>query len=316
MKSIRLQKKWLWHLIGPVVVMAAIWWAGPVKVWAVLSKADPTFIAAAIVLTIPMALIKGIRWRLLLDSYDIKLSFADSTSMYATGMFFSAVTPGRVGDLVKIAMLIKRGYSTAKSVACNIIDRLFDVGMVLLTGYAGMWYFSGRFASQLRLINTCGVIILALSAIFVAKRHLIKKTAAKLIPNRYRSVAGESWNEIAGGLSKGRVVHKLLMVLWTVLFWAIYFTAIYLCGLAVGIHVSFFYISGCAAVAMLLSLLPITVAGAGTRDTVFVLLLGQIGIAREQCLAFSALVLTLFLLNCAIFYLISIIFKPKEIPTD
>ena len=94
-------------------------------------------------------------------------------------------------------------------------------------------------------------------------------------------------------------------MLWTVVFWLVQFYAIYLCGLALALDISFVYLSACAAVGMVLSLLPITVAGVGTRDAVYILLLGQIGIARQQSLALSGLVLAVFLSNCVVFYIIS-----------
>jgi len=313
MKFKRLQKIVLWRLIGPAVVIAAIWWAGPAKVWVVLSKADLRFVAAAISLAVPFALIKGIRWQILLRNYDIELSFRDSTSMYATGMVLSAVTPGRVGDMVKIVMLIKKGCGIGKAIASNIFDRLFDVAFVLLVGYGGMWYFSQNFTSQLQIVNIIFVIVLVLLVVLALKRQLIKKLAIKLIPSQYRSAAIESWNEIISGLLKSRSRRIFWLILWTIVFWLVQFSAIYLCGLALEVDVSFIYLSACAAVAMLLSLLPITVAGIGTRDATFILLLGQIGITRQQSLALSSLVLSVFLANCAVFYLISVIFKSNLI---
>ena len=309
MKFKRYQKISLWRLIGPAVVIAVIWWAGPAKVWAVLSNADLRLVFAAIALVIPLALIKGIRWKILLHSYDIELSFCDSTSMYATGMVLSAVTPGRVGDLVKIVLLIKKGCSIGKAIACNIFDRLFDVAFVLLTGYFGMWYFSRHFTSQLHIINIIVVIVSALLVVFALKRKLIKKLAVKLIPIQYRPAARESWNEIISSFCKNRISRILLLVLCTIVFWLVQFSAVYLCGSALGLDISFIYISACAAIATVFSLLPITVAGVGTRDTVFILLLGQIGISQEQSLALSSLVLAVFLVNCVVFYLISVVFK-------
>ena len=38
--------------------------------------------------------------------------------------------------------------------------------------------------------------------------------------------------------------------------------------------------------------------GAGTRDAAFILLLGQMGIARQESLALSSLILAVFLVNC------------------
>ena len=60
-------------------------------------------------------------------------------------------------------------------------------------------------------------------------------------------------------------------------------------------------------------MLPITVAGAGTRDAVFILLLGQVGIARQQSLAFSSLVLATYLVNCVVFYAISVILSVRKV---
>ena len=67
----------------------------------------------------------------------------------------------------------------------------------------------------------------------------------------------------------------------------------------------------CAAMAMVFSLLPITVAGVGTRDAAFILLLGQIGIAREESLALSSLILAVFLVNCGVLYIVSVVLKPR-----
>jgi len=290
-------------------VIAALYWAGPAKVWAVLSKADIRFIAAAITLAIPMVLIKGIRWEILLRGYDINLGFRESTSMYATGMIFSAVTPGRIGDMVKIILLMKKGSSIGKAVACNVLDRLYDVAFVVLAGYAGMWYFSGQFTSQLHIVNIVFIVAIALLFLFMLKRHLFKRLAIRLIPAQYRSVVRDSWNEIIGAFWENQKTRILPLIGCTITFWFIQLSAIYLCGLGLGLDVSFIYLSACAVIATALSLTPITIAGIGTRDAVFILLLGQIGIAREESLALSSIALAVYLLNCVVFYLFSVIFK-------
>ena len=309
MKFRRFGKLPLWRFIGPLIVVAAIYWAGPAKVWAVLSSADIRLVAAVITLAIPMVVIKAIRWRILLRCYGIELGFRDSVSMYATGIVFSTVTPGRVGDMVKIVMLVKRGNSIGKAIACNIIDRLFDVVLVVVASYVGMWYFSSQFGAHLHIVNIIIVIGVVLLLVFVLKRHLIKKMAIKLIPVQYRPGARESWNEITGGFWKNRVGRILLLGLWTIVFWGVWFVAMYLCAMALELDVSFVYFSACAAIATVFSLFPITVAGVGTRDAAFILLLGQIGIARQESLALSSLILAVFLVNCGVLYLISVILK-------
>jgi len=300
-----LRKIPLWHSIGPLALIAWIWWIGPVDILVVLSNTDVKFVVAAVILALLMAIIKGIRWQILLRGFKFELGFSDSIHMYATGMVFSAITPGRVGDMIKIMMLIKRDCSATKAIACNILDRLFDVGFVLLTAYVGMWYFSEYFISQLRITNFFGGTVLVLLIVLVFKRHLVKHLLFKLIPAKYHSAAKESWNEITNGFWKDRISQNVLLVIWTVVFWLVQFYAIYLCGLALSLDVPFIYLSACTAIAMMLSLLPITIAGIGTRDAVFVLLLGHIGVTGQQGIAFSSLVLAVFLANCVIFYVFS-----------
>ena len=313
MRLERLRKIALWRLIGPAVVIAAICWAGPAKVWAVLSGADFKLVFAAIALAIPLALIKGIRWQLLLHSYDVNLTFRDSCGMYAIGMVLSAVTPGRVGDLVKIVLLIKKGCSIGKAIASNILDRIFDVAFVFLAGYGGMWYFSKHFASQLQVVNIVFVVFLVALVALVVKRHLMKKIALKFVPKQYRQAAVDSWNEIVGGLMKNKFSRMFWLSFWTIIFWVVQFSALYLCAKAVAVEVSFIYFSACAAVGMILSLLPVTVAGVGTRDAAYILLLGQIGISQQQSIAASTLVLGVFILNCVVFYAFSVIFSSNSV---
>ena len=309
MKIPNFKESWWWHLIGPLAVIIAIVLAGPVKVWQVLANAKPGFIAAAAVMAIPIIIAKSLRWQLLLRSYSIKLGFAESTYMYSTAMVLSAVTPGKLGDMIKIVMLIKKGFSAAKAMASNVIDRCFDLAFVLLIGYFSMLFFSGKFTKQLHIINLIGLLLFGAWLLFIFKKHLLKKIFLKLIPAKYHAQAKQTWMEITDTFQKDKIVLLLGVVLWTLVHWFVYFFSIYLCSRAVNLEIPFIYMTGCAAVGTFLSLLPITVAGIGTRDGVYILLLAPLGIQTQQALALSAMVLAVFLLNCVIFYLISLLFK-------
>lgn len=303
-----------WRLIGPVVVVAAIWWAGPMQVWAVLSGADLALVAAALGLAIPFALIKGLRWRALLRGYQIRLGFGESTGMYAMGMTMAAVTPGHLGDFIKALSLIRRGYGIAQAIASNVFDRLLDVAFVLLAGYGGMCFFSQYFSSQLRMLNVIAAALLVGGVIAVSRRRVLKKFVAKLVPAQYRPVVQQSWNEVVSGILCQGVVGSIQLAGLTVVFWMAQFLAAYLCSMALGLSVSFLYLAACLAVVTVASFVPITVAGVGVRDAILVLLLGQIGIARQESLALSSLILAVFVGNCIVFYVISVLTTPRTSP--
>jgi len=312
MKNATLKKVLSWRLIGPAAVVAAVFWAGPAEIWAVLSGARLPVVAGAMLLAVPLAVIKGIRWRLVLKVYEIDLPPGESTAMYAMGMTMAAVTPGHLGDFVKVLALTDRGHGLGRSVAANVVDRLLDVGFVLAIGYAGMWYFSQHFSARLRIAGLAFAAVLVVLVVLAARLHWVRAAAMRLVPSRFRAALAASWDETVSGLWRHGHQRSALLLVLTAGFWAVQFSAAYLCAAAIGLDVPFVYLSACLAVVTVASFVPITVAGAGTRDAILLVLLGQIGVARERSLALAGLILATFVSNCAVFYLISLTGRPRR----
>jgi uncharacterized membrane protein YbhN (UPF0104 family) len=63
---------------------------------------------------------------------------------------------------------------------------------------------------------------------------------------------------------------------------------------ALQLSLPFTYLAFCLAAINLIALLPISISGLGTRDAVFILLLGKIGISPERALGLSLLFLVTF----------------------
>lgn len=313
MKLNKLKKLLSWRLIGPLAVILVFWWAGPVKIVSILAGTNWKLMGIAVSLAIPLALIKGLRWKLLLNGEKIQIGFNECTSMYSMGMTMAAVTPGRVGDFIKVLPLMQKGCNVGKAVACNIIDRLLDVGVILLVGYLGMWYFSQYFAHQLFIVNLTAVAILCLIVVLIFRRHLIKRLAIKVVPKKHRQAVRESWKEVVKGLIGQGGKLLVWLFLCTIFFWMIQFSAAFLCAKAIGIDIPFIYFCACIAVVTVASFMPITVAGAGTRDAILIVLLAQIGTERQESVAISSLILVVYVLNCAIFFIISMCLKKKTI---
>jgi hypothetical protein len=58
-------------------------------------------------------------------------------------------------------------------------------------------------------------------------------------------------------------------------------------------------------VAAVLALLPISIAGIGTRDAAFVAVFSRCGVDAEHAVAFSSLILVWMLVNCVLFLITS-----------
>lgn len=310
----RLRALLSWRLIGPAVVVLAIVWAGPVQVWRVLSAADLRVVGAALALAIPLALIKGIRWRALLAGGGVSLSLRESTSMYAMGMTLGAVTPGRLGDFAKVIPLRRHGCPIGRGIAYSLLDRLLDVAFVLLAGYAGLWYFSQRFTTRLWTLNLIAAGALLCGLLAFTRRALIMRLALRLVPSQHHPAFRQCVAEVSAVFRGRSILRGLLLAGLTVGFWFVQFYAVYLCSVALSLDIPFIFLTACVAVVTVASFVPITIAGAGTRDALFILLLAPLGVGREQSVALSSLVLAVFLCNCVVFYLVSMALGRPGIP--
>jgi len=86
----------------------------------------------------------------------------------------------------------------------------------------------------------------------------------------------------------------------TVVSWAVTYTANYLFCIGLGLPVGYLEIAGISAVASLVAALPISIAGAGTRDAALIAMLAPYGVDPVQAVALSTLMLSNVLFGAAV----------------
>jgi uncharacterized membrane protein YbhN (UPF0104 family) len=80
--------------------------------------------------------------------------------------------------------------------------------------------------------------------------------------------------------------------LLTVVSWAVTYAANYCFGLSLGLPLSYFELAGISAVCSLVASLPISIAGAGTRDAALIAILAGYGVGSAKAVALSTLMLS------------------------
>jgi len=115
------------------------------------------------VLSLLIILSKSIRFKNILSLYNVTVSLQENILIYGSGMYLSTITPGRFGDFSKIFYLKHyTGCDYKKGLYINILDRLFDLTILLLTSliglfwnffklviYSPMFFFVGRIISAI-----------------------------------------------------------------------------------------------------------------------------------------------------------------------
>ncbi len=269
----------------------------------ILVHQNALLLLGALALLLPQAVLRIWRWSIILRTNGCYISFSLLCRTVLAGMFWGIVTPGKVGEFAKTAMLKRAGYSWGLAVGVTALDRFFDIIVVLAVGtlsaaFVGTAMWSGTWI--------WGLVILGLLAagVGVASRRPWRDLAARLPGVRkYREHLATEFAEFSRVLLSPSVKGWFFLAALTLLLWLLSYLEVYLFALNLGIRVSFLQLVATVACGTLLSLLPITVSGVGTRDAAYILLLGNWGVSAESAVALSAMVLFMFLVNGCICYL-------------
>ncbi len=251
-------------------------------------------------------LTKAYRFQLLAGHFDVQLRLSSSTIIYGSGMFLSTITPGRLGDFAKVFYLKNStGCSYQKGIYLSFMDRIFD--LITLTVFA-LFGLAQFVAWRIILIFLLIFIGLVLLSTFLFKNYLLK-IITRLLNGIGKRLRLSFSNIEPGVLVSSRLILPLILSLLPN--GIIFYQMIYINQIS-QIAVTPLDMIGILAFGNLISMLPITISGLGTRDATFVYLLAQKGIASAAALSLS---LSFFLFNNLgiLFFgmILFLIFKPQ-----
>jgi len=296
-------KKFLKHwyvLIGFLVFLYIIFYQIDIsKTIKILSSANLYLIFLAILINLATTFILAKRWNYLKSVQNIKYKFKDSFLLYNIGFFFSTVTPGHLGDLIKVVYLKKDGYSVGKSLVSIILDRFADISFLLLIGYIGMCFFAKFFLKYIIILTILISLIILLLFLFNKKEFpkiVVKRILKFIIPDRYQESWRLNYQDFINDIKTYRFKNYLILYSVTLAIWIINYTSVFLLAKSVGItNIPFLYLAMSITIATLATLIPISILGLGTRDAILLFLFSLFNIGPEKTISFSALYLLLLL---------------------
>lgn len=288
----------MYKLIGPLVFLGLIWFTDLSQVGEVWKRGRPLLLIAAAGINILVILVKGWRWRRLLTYQGIDYGFAPAARYYAIGCALGAWTPGRLGDFSRaIAVQKDCKVGLGRAASSVIADRLLDA--VVLGGVAAV----GAAVLPLRhnlWIGGAGLVAVAITAWVVFRRIQAGGAGAAVRSGAVRiaGVMGTSERMKRLGASAddvGAAIDSLVMlvrprrvmVLATVAATLLVYLQGYLVAHSLGMEVGFWRLAVALSAVSIASLIPVTVAGIGTREAVLALFLTPAGVTMPEIIGFS-----------------------------
>lgn len=308
---------WGLRFIGLALLFILIIQADIGRLFDSLQSANLTLVGVAIGTILPMIYTKAVRWLYILESQSIQYNLRSAFLSYLGSMYIGLLTPGRLGEFVK-ALHVSRdcNISSARAFSSVLIDRFYDLSMLILIGSAALLVLMHSGTELLTLVAALVLLIIPVvlflnTATFTA----IQRLGSQFGHLGQRIFAADGWlAEMRVGMCQLSPLSALLAMGLTVLAYGIFFAQCYLLALALDISLSYIQVSYAVAIGSLVTLLPISVSGLGTREVAMIAYLSTVGVTPEQALGFSLLVFATFYLAGGLLGAVAWWIKPVPLP--
>lgn len=281
------------RFLGIIIFAVILWRINLREFFRVLSQINIWYFLFALVLVFPLLFIKSIRWNLLLKGQGISYKLSETYIIYMSSLYMGFITPGRLGEFIK-AFYVKqdKGISVSRGMSGVLTDRLFDMYLLLLVGVIGLWKFN--VLGQLSLTYLFLLILLIIMPIFILNKRFMKKPMNLLyrltLIKRYEEKIKSRFNDFFDGINELINPRLISAFFLTFLGYLLFFFQCYLLLNSLGISINFLDITLMMGLSNLISLMPLSISGLGTRDAVLIYFFSLLGFNPELAVSYSFLV--------------------------
>ena len=310
-------KKYL-RLPGIIILCVILLKIDFAKTILVLAKLKVFLFICVILLNIPLILLKSFRWNQLLEKQSIHYNKLNSFLIYLSSIYLGIITPGRVGEFIKALYLRSdKEISLSKGMSSVLLDRLFDIYFLIILGIIGVWKFG--ILRELSNISVILIVIVILGPILMLNKQLMESLFGLLykfvLIKRDKGKLEEKFEDFYNGINQLINPNLLFSGVLTCLAYMIFFIQCYFIVIAMGISIDFATITLFMSISSLISLIPISICGLGTRDATLIYLFSLIELKPEVAVSYSFLIFIVFFVCSGLMGSIAWWVKPVTIAT-
>jgi uncharacterized membrane protein YbhN (UPF0104 family) len=247
-------------------ILAAIYWRLDWAEFArVTSGARWGWLAAALALVVPTTLASA--WRFCLLAPGRAIRFGESLKLTLAASVLNLALPSKMGDLAKAWFMARRGHMAAGAAfGLVLFEKAADLLALLALCLVGLFAAGGAAPGGLG-----WAVAAALGAgVAAAVSQRLSRAALEVAPARLRGVI-EAWRSVQVSLAGERAL-ALSVAALSLGAWLVHLAQIWMFARALNAAPPFVAAMALAALAILAGLVPVTLAGIGTRDAALIYL--------------------------------------------
>lgn len=268
----------IWYLLGNINLDAA---------WDKLRNADALILLAAGLVIILQALICVIRWRAVMVAIDAVLSFMKITQIFFIGAFFNQALPSSVGgDAVRMYKAYKSGLPLSGAVNGVMLERLVTVvGLIILVVFATPFFVEKVGPEEAAWIVPAVTMIGIGGVVGLVLMMFLDRLPSRI--SHWRIVRGLAMLAADTRRVFLRPAHTLKVLFWAVVGNANITFAVFLMAMSLGLDVTWLDCLILVPPVILVTTLPISIAGWGVREGAMVTAFALVGVPAEGALVLS-----------------------------
>jgi len=279
--------------LGIIIFMFILWKIDLGEMIRVLSQIKIFFFVCALALVFPLMFIKSFRWNVLLKSQGIPYRLSDTYKVYMSSLYFGFITPGRLGEFIKAFYVRQdKDVSVSRGMSSVLVDRIFDMYVLLLVGTFGLWKFN--VLGKLSFTYVLLLVLIALIPFFLLNKRFMRKPVNLLyriaLIKKHEDRIKNSFNDFYDGVNELANPKLILGFLLTCFSYLLFFFQCYLLLNSLDISINFLNITLIMGVSNLISLMPLSISGLGTRDAVLIFFFSFLGFDPEWAVSYAFLV--------------------------
>ena len=288
--------KFLIRLLGPVLfVVILLFFIDPVQIIQAWHSLQYDFLGWSL-LTVPFIVaVRSIRWQRVLAAYGMPYPVWTCFRYNFVEMIAVAVISS-AGSLIKTFYLRRDGYSFIKAILSIFSDKAFDYLLRVLFGIFSAVSFYFNLDSDNALLVFLVVMAVLYKPVQMAGVSIFPKT----IPKRLKeNMSDKKWHFEHHFQQIVTIIDYRSYLLSTVGF-LLYYLSIYFLNLGLELNFSFSQIVCIMALTSLITAIPISFMGIGTRDAALIAVFAWYGRSAEEAVSLS---LGLLLLRLSIMFM-------------
>lgn len=251
-----------------------------------LRNVDIAAVVAAVLVATAISLLHARRWEVVLARMEHAVRFAQALRLVLIGYFFNQTLPSTVGgDAYRAWGVYKEGIHAGNAVASVVVDRAFALLALVAMIVAGAWWLFDLVQAPLARV----AIALACAAGFAGFGLLLALWRFSTLLTRWR--ASRFLLRVSEG-ARAVVTHPASVIevlLVTVAGYLVLSCVVFMLAQGMNVDLPLRYALLFVPLVTLVSVLPVSIAGWGLRESAMVHALGLIGVASAEAFSLSVL---------------------------